>query len=124
MVEKTAINPGSPFSGGKKAGNMIFVSGQVPIKDGICPETIEEQTKVCLERILGIIENGGATLVDVVKMTVFLTDINDFGKFNQAYVKFYNEHGITEAFPARAAMEIGGLVKPEWKIEIDAFAII
>lgn len=124
MVEKTTINPGAPFSGAKIAGNMIFVSGQVPIIDGKCPDTIEEQTEACLDRILKILIQAGAGLADIVKMTVFLTDIQDFGRFNQAYIKFFNEHGITDSFPARAAMEIGGLVKPEWKIEIDAFAVL
>ncbi|UYP45209.1 2-iminobutanoate/2-iminopropanoate deaminase [Candidatus Lokiarchaeum ossiferum] len=124
MTEKEAIMGGAPFSAGMKAGNTIYVSGQVPIEDGKTPVDVGEQTRICLDKIKGILEKGNAKLTDIVKITVFLTDIADFGVFNEAYKKYFINHGIETNFPARAAMAISALVKPEWKVEIDCFAII
>ena len=126
MVEKTYYNPGKPFCGAVKAGNTIFVSGQVPTKeDGtVAGEDIKDQTRAVLEKIKSALEGLGASVTDVVKCTVFLTDIDTFSDMNEAYIEFFETNGFSDSLPARAAMEISRLVKKEWLIEVEAIAIV
>ena len=110
-----------PYSQGVKAGNMLFISGQIPVNpiSNEIPKTIEEQTKQSLENIKAILKEAGATLDSVVKTTVFLTDLNDFVKMNEVYATYFDG----EIKPARAAIEVSRLPK-DVKIEIEAIAII
>src|SRR5690625_7606544 len=72
-----APTPGGPFSQGIKVGNRIYVAGQTPVnaETGKIPETVEEQTRQTLENIKHVLEAGGATMDDVVKVTTYLTDL-------------------------------------------------
>lgn len=110
-----------PYSQGVKAGNMLFISGQIPVNpiSNEIPKTIEEQTKQSLENVKAILKEAGATLDSVVKTTVFLTDLNDFVKMNEVYATYFDG----EIKPARAAIEVSRLPK-DVKIEIEAIAII
>lgn len=110
-----------PYSQGVKAGNMLFISGQIPVNpiSNEIPKTIEEQTKQSLENVKAILKEAGATLDSVVKTTVFFTDLNDFVKMNEVYATYFNG----EIKPARAAIEVARLPK-DVKIEIEAIAII
>ncbi|MFR5264339.1 RidA family protein [Clostridium sp.] len=110
-----------PYSQGVKAGNMLFISGQIPVNpiSNEIPKTIEEQTKQSLENVKAILKEAGATLDSVVKTTVFLTDLNDFVKMNEVYATYFDG----EIKPARAAIEVARLPK-DVKIEIEAIAII
>lgn len=109
-----------PYSQGVQAGNMIFVSGQIPInpETGIILEDIEEQTRQSLENIKAIIEADGVTLDNVVKCTVFLKNINEFAQMNKVYAEYFSE-----PYPARAAIEVARLPK-DVKVEIEAIAIL
>lgn len=109
------------YSQGVKAGNMLFISGQIPVNpiSNEIPKTIEEQTKQSLENVKAILKEAGATLDSVVKTTVFLTDLNDFVKMNEVYATYFDG----EIKPARAAIEVARLPK-DVKIEIEAIAII
>jgi len=123
MVEKIAIDGGSPYSAAVKAGNLLFLSGQVPDRHGITPNSIQEQTKLSLEGILTVLEKAGGKITDLVKLNIYLTKIEDFSDFNRAYREFFEAHGVT-IFPARATVAIAALVKSQWKIEIEGVAVI
>lgn len=110
-----------PYSQAIKAGNMIFVSGQIPID----PETgnfvsndVKEQTVQVLKNLSAVLEAAGATLNDVVKTTVFLEDMNDFGVMNE----IYGEYFVTNK-PARATVQAARLPR-DAKVEIDCIAVI
>ncbi|MCG8483588.1 MAG: RidA family protein [Clostridia bacterium] len=109
-----------PYSQAVKAGDMLFVSGQLPINPstGAIPEGIEAQTKQSLENLKAIIESENAALKDVVKCTVFLKDMNTFADMNQVYAEYF-----TEDFPARAAVEVARLPK-DVAVEIEAIVYI
>ncbi|SCY84129.1 RidA family protein [Alkaliphilus peptidifermentans] len=109
-----------PYSQAIKAGNMLFVSGQIPF----VPETMElvsedvkEQTKQSLENLKGILEEAGFSLNDVVKTTVFIKDMNEFALINEVYATYFIDNK-----PARACVEVARLPK-DVKVEIDAVAI-
>lgn len=108
-----------PYSQAIKAGNMIFVSGQLPIvpATGEFPaDDIAAQTRQSLENIKAILESEGYTMADVIKTTCLLDSIADFGAMNTVYAEYFT----TEA-PARAAFEVGKLPKNAL-IEIEAVA--
>lgn len=110
-----------PYSQGVKVGNMLFVSGQIPVDptNNEIPKTIEEQTRQSLENVKAILKEAGIDLNSVVKTTVFLTDLNDFVKMNEVYAMYFDG----EIKPARAAVEVSRLPK-DVKVEIEAIAII
>ena len=110
-----------PYSQAIKAGNIIYVSGQIPL----IPETMEiisddvqEQTKQSLENVKAVLEAAGATLNDVVKASVFIKDMNDFAKINEIYATYF-----TENKPARACVEVARLPK-DVKVEIEVIAVV
>ena len=125
MVDIEYINPGTPVVGpytpATKVGNLIFVSGQGP-----APGTtdIKSQTLTALENIKKILEAAGAKVSNILKISVFLKDIKDFGKMNRTYRKFFEENGDSEQFPARTTVEVSNLPAGGMLIEIDAIAAI
>ncbi|MCH5240887.1 MAG: RidA family protein [Muribaculaceae bacterium] len=122
---KTELNskkaPGAigPYSQAVKAGNFIYVSGQLPINGatGEMPDDIKEQTKQSLENIKAILSEAGATLENVVKSTVYLADMSYFGPMNEVYGEYFNG-GV---YPARAAFAVKELPK-QAKVEIEVVA--
>lgn len=109
-----------PYSQGIQAGNILYVSGQLPIdpKTGEFPsDDIKDQTKMSLENVKAILEASGMSLSDVVKTTVLLADINNFSAMNEIY-----GHYFTEPYPARAAFQAANLPKHA-KVEIEVVAI-
>ncbi|MCL2699596.1 MAG: RidA family protein [Defluviitaleaceae bacterium] len=112
-----------PYSQGIKAacGSMIFVSGQLPTppeKMELVHDDIEKATAHCLDNIKGILEAGGATMENIVKCVVFLTDMNDFAAVNGVYASYF-----TETPPARSCIAVTGLPKGA-RIEIEAIAVV
>ncbi|MHA1724015.1 MAG: RidA family protein [Promethearchaeota archaeon] len=124
MTEKEFINPGTPVAGpytpAVKVGNLIFVSGQGPKAN---TEGITDQTLTAFENVKTILEAAGASVADIVKVTVFLKDINDFSKMNRAYKKFFKDNGVDEKFPARTTVQVANLPVPSMLIEIDVIAL-
>ena len=121
LATKNAPGAVGPYSQGVKSGNMVFVSGQLPIN----PETgellkgdIKEQAKRSLENVKAILAAGGATLEDVVKVNVSVVDIKQFGLINEVYAEYFSNHK-----PARALVEVSNLPLGG-EIEIEAIAII
>ncbi len=111
--------PGIPFSPGMKAGDYIFVSGQVGHVDekGNAVNGIEAQTRQVLENMKRVLETGGASLSDVVKTTVFLVKADDFSKMNEVYKTYF-----VKDFPARSTVIIAALARPEILVEIEGVA--
>lgn len=108
-----------PYSQAVKAGDTIYVSGQLPIDPltGNFPaDNIKDQTRQSLTNIKKVLESEGYSLKDVVKVHCFLADINDFTAMNEVYAEFF-----TEDYPARVALEVARLPK-DALVEIDATA--
>ncbi|MFX1389479.1 MAG: RidA family protein [Promethearchaeota archaeon] len=124
MVDFEVIDSSTPKAGpyslGIKAGNLLFISGQVTKPDA---KNIKEQTLAALEKIKKILEAGGAHVSNLVKMTIFLKNISDFKEMNQAYQKFFEKNGVSEKFPARSTVE-ATCPLPYGLVEIDAIAVI
>lgn len=110
--------PQYPFSPGIRAGDYIFVSGQGGFVDPEGREVIgvEAQTRQCLENMKRVLEAGGSSLSEVVKVTVFLGDSNAFAEMNKVYQEYFpNNH------PSRSTA-ITGLAIPNMLIEMDCVA--
>ncbi|OPL09003.1 MAG: hypothetical protein AVO33_08845 [delta proteobacterium ML8_F1] len=108
-----------PYSQGIKAGNFLYVSGQIPIdpETSTMVEGIEGQTKMALKNAQAILLEGGYTLEDVVKTTVYLQNISDFAAMNEVYGTFFTDHK-----PARAAFEVAALpLNAQVEIEMIAY---
>ena len=123
---KTVVNtekaPGAigPYSQAIKAGDMIFVSGQLPLDPatGAFPEGIAEQTRQSLTNAKNILESVGSSMDKVCKTTVFLSDIANFGAMNEVYGTFFTEGN----YPARSAVEVACLPKNAL-VEIEVIAL-
>lgn len=110
-----------PYSQGIQACNLLFISGQLPIDPAagkIVATDIEGQTKQSLTNIKGILESAGCTMDHVVKTTVFLKDINDFGKMNEVYKGFFSEGN----YPARSAIQVAAIPQ-DARLEIEVIAL-
>lgn len=109
-----------PYSQGVKVGNLVFFSGQIaldPATGELVEGGIEEQAKKVMENIKGLLESQGLDFDSIVKTTIFLNDINDFGKVNEIYGSYFNE-----APPARSCVEVSRLPK-DVAIEIEVIAV-
>ncbi len=121
-IIKTNKAPGAigPYSQATKANNLIFVSGQIPIdpQSGLIVEGgIYEQTQQVLKNIEAILEAAGSNVSRVVKTTVFLASLDDFGRMNEAYAQVFETDP-----PARATVQVARLPR-DVRIEIDAIAL-
>lgn len=120
VIVKTKKAPEAigPYSQGVIVGDMLFTSGQIPIDvaTGTMPETITEQTRIVLENIKGVVEEAGLKMENVIKMTVFLTDMKNFKEMNDVYKSFFDGD-----FPSRSCVEVSRLPK-DALIEIEAIA--
>ena len=108
-----------PYSQAVKAGNLLFVSGQIPIDPAtgvFAGEDITTQTRQSLTNVQAILEKAGYSLSDVVKATVLLADMADFAAMNTVYAEFF-----TSNCPARAAFAVRELPKGAL-VEIEAIA--
>jgi 2-iminobutanoate/2-iminopropanoate deaminase len=125
MAKKVVVTnnaPGAigPYSQGIIIGNLVYTSGQLPIniETGEMPDTIEEQTKYSLKNVEAIVKEAGSTMNNVIKTTVFLSDMNNFTKMNEVYKEFFDGE-----FPARSCVEVARLPK-DALIEIEVIAEI
>jgi 2-iminobutanoate/2-iminopropanoate deaminase len=109
-----------PLSQAVRFGNLLFVSGQVPIDPGtgeFVGGSVELQTRQVLDNVRSILEAAGTSLADVLKVTVFLVDIKDFGAFNAIYREYFPSEP-----PARSTFQVG-LAGP-FALEIEAIAAV
>ena len=110
-----------PYSQAIRAGDLLFVSGQIPL-DPSSGELVKldapGQTKRCLENVSAICQAAGTSLANAVRLTVWLTDMNDFARVNEAYAEFFESDP-----PARVAVQVGALPKGA-DVEVDAIVAL
>ena len=118
---KNAPKAIGPYSQAVKAGNFMFISGQIPLdpKTGdLVSESIEDQAKQVLNNIKSICKAAGYSLDDIVKISIFLTDLGNFATVNEVMKEYF-----AEPYPARATVEVSGLPLGV-NIEIEAIVLI
>ena len=121
VIQTDRVAPAiGPYAQGVRIGNLLFTSGQMSFnsKGEVVDGDIKVQTMQALENLKAILEKGDASLRDVVKVTVYLSNIEDFGKMNEVYAEYF-----VERKPARACVEVSRLVR-NLKVEIEAIAIV
>lgn len=103
-----------------EAGKYLFCSGQIALTPAgeMVPGAVVEQTEQVLKNLAAVIEAAGATLQQVVKVTVYLRNMDDFAAFNEVYARYF-----TDIRPARATVEVARLPK-DVLVEIDAIAYL
>lgn len=112
-----APRPLAPYSVATEANGFVFISGQVALdrSGGPTPADVVDQTKLVMENIGSILKDLGLGYADIVKTTVFLADIGDFGRMNETYGRYFESDP-----PARSTFQVAALPRPEFKIEIEA----
>ena len=120
QIEEKAPKALGPYSQAIMVGNTLYVSGQIPFVPEtmtLVSEDIQAQTRQSIENIKAIVNEAGGELSDIVKVNVFVKNIEDFDKINEVYAEYFSE-----AKPARALVEVARLPR-DVKIEIEAIAV-
>lgn len=110
-----------PYSQGTRAGGFVFTSGQIaldPATGVLVPGGTEAETRQVLANLLAVLAAGGATPADVVKTTIFLADLGDFGLVNSIYAESFGG-----SLPARSTVQVAALPKGA-RVEIEAVAYV
>ena len=126
MSKQVISTPGAPaaigpYSQAVRSGNLLFLSGQIPLDPAtgqLVAGDITAQTERVLKNLVAILEAAGSSLEKVLKTTVYLRDLMEFGKMNEVYGRFFGEKP-----PARATVEVARLPR-DAAIEIDMMAEI
>jgi 2-iminobutanoate/2-iminopropanoate deaminase len=111
----------APYSQGARVGNLLFIAGQVGLDEEnnvVTPGEVGEQTRVSIDRMRRVLAEVGGDLTDIVAATVYLTDMADFGAFNEAWSEQFGDHRPARA-AVRADLALAGLV-----VEIQAIAAL
>ena len=121
-IVSTENAPGAigPYSQAIKAGGMVFCSGQIPVDPAtgeFVSDDVAEQTEQVLKNLSAVLEAAGSGLGQVVKTTVFLADMNDFGVMNEVYGRYFSDNK-----PARATVQAARLPK-DARVEIECVAL-
>lgn len=127
MIRKTVSTSEAPaaigpYSQANILNDLVFTSGQIPLDPAtgeIAGSTIEEQTRQVFSNIKAILEAAGSSLDKVIKTTVFMKDMNDFGKMNEIYGEFFTEG----SYPSRSAVEVARLPK-DVLLEVETIAYL
>ncbi|KAB1443116.1 RidA family protein [Pseudodesulfovibrio senegalensis] len=95
-----------PYSQAVRHGDMIFVSGQIPVnpETKTMPESSEDQARQCLNNLKAILEEAGSGMDKIIRAGIFLTDLGDFATVNEVYASFFDGD-----YPARACVEVSKL---------------
>ena len=110
-----------PYSQAIRAGNLLFLSGQIPLdpaSGGIIDGDITAQTTRVLQNISAVLAAAGASFANVVRTTVFLADMNEFAAMNAVYATF-----VVDPPPARSTVQVARLPK-DVRVEIDVIAVL
>jgi 2-iminobutanoate/2-iminopropanoate deaminase len=123
MVERDPINTPSapkaigPYSQAVKSGSLVFISGQIPLDPKtmeLVGEDVVRQTHQVFKNLSAIAKASGGNLVDIVKMTIYLTNLDNFSKINEIMASYFQE-----PYPARATIEVSALPKAAL-VEVEA----
>ncbi|WP_217562910.1 RidA family protein [Paenibacillus sp. GbtcB18] len=109
-----------PYSQAVQVGNLVFTSGQIPLnaEGQLIEGGVTEQTHQVFRNLQAVLKEAGTTLQNVVKATVFIKDMNQFGAINEVYASYFGEHK-----PARSTVEVARLPK-DVLVEIELIAAI
>lgn len=110
-----------PYVHAVAANGLLFVSGQIPLDPQtgrLVGETPAEQAEQALKNLKAVVEAGGATLADVVRATVYMTDLSAFAEVNEVYARYFGDNP-----PARAAIGVAALPAGA-KVEVDAIVAL
>ena len=121
MASPDAPRPLGPYSPAIRAGNLVFISGQVPVDPAtgvVVGADIGAQTEQVMRNIGALLKAAGLGFEHVVRTTVFLADLNEFAEMNTCYAGF-----MTDPPPARATVQVARLPR-DVRVEIDAIAVI
>lgn len=121
ITSKNAPAPIGPYSHGVLHGNMLFVSGQVgkhPVTGELMLADISTETKQVMENVKGILTDAGMDFTNIVKTTIFLTDMNDFAAVNEVYGSYFKGD-----YPARETVQVSKLPL-NVNVEISVTAIL
>ncbi|MFM7024360.1 MAG: RidA family protein [Flavobacteriales bacterium] len=127
MSSKTIINtknapaPIGPYNQAVKVNNLLFISGQIainPASSAIEAKSIEEEAHQVMKNLQAILKEAGADFSNVVKTSIFLSDMNNFGKVNEVYGSYFKDN-----FPARETVEVSRLPK-DVNVEISVIAAL
>ncbi|MEC7915767.1 MAG: Rid family detoxifying hydrolase [Actinomycetota bacterium] len=105
--------PVAHYSASYRAGDLLFVSGQIGIAEGSLVDGVEAQTTQALANAQSVLDQNGLTLDDVVKCTVFMTDIENFSAVNDVYAGVFGDHRPSRSAIAVKALPLGALVEIE-----------
>lgn len=126
-MERVAVTTGGapraigPYSQGVRVADLLFCSGQIgldPATGNMVEGGIVAETERVMENLSAVLGAAGCTFADVVKTTIYLVDLADFGVVNEIYGRY-----LSEPFPARATVEVKGLPRGA-RVEIDAVAVV
>jgi 2-iminobutanoate/2-iminopropanoate deaminase len=120
ITSPDAAKPVGPYSPALRAGQLLFISGQVPFDPAtgvLVDGDIATQTRRVLDNIGALLRAAGLTHADIARTTVFLADMNDFAAMNSAYESYF-----TKPYPARSTVQAARLPR-DARIEIDAIAV-
>ena len=108
-----------PYSQALVQGDLVFCSGQIPLDPatGEVAQGIEDQTRQVLKNLTAVLAENGMTLANVIKTTVFLADLGDFGAMNEVYAQFF-----TQPYPARSCVQVAAIPKGSL-VEIECIAV-
>ncbi|TGN29518.1 RidA family protein [Empedobacter tilapiae] len=110
-----------PYSQGVKYNGFIYTSGQIPFnveKNELVTTGIQDEVHQVMKNVIAILEEGGTTIDNVVKTTIFVKDLNDFNAVNEIYASYFNDTN----FPARECVEVARLPR-DVNVEISVIAI-
>lgn len=108
-----------PYSQAVDSGGLVFCSGQIPLDPStgeLLSGSVAAETRRCFENLAAVLDAAGSSLDEVVKVTAFLTDMNDFPEFNDAYAEFFSDEP-----PARATVGVAALPKGA-RVEVECIA--
>ena len=119
IIPEGGAKPLAPYSPGIRWDKLVFTSGQIGIEPGtgkLVPGGVEAETRQALRNLSAILEAAGSSLAQVLKVTVYVKNIEDYGLVNQVYAEFF-----TEEPPARAIVQ--GALPSGALVEVDAIAV-
>lgn len=122
ILTENAPAPIGPYNQAVLKGNTLYTSGQIAINQAtgeLITDTIEAETKQVMENMKSVLEAAGMTFENVVKTSIFITNMNDFGSINTVYGSYFNE----KTAPARETVQVAALPK-NVNVEISMIAIL
>jgi 2-iminobutanoate/2-iminopropanoate deaminase len=118
-VVPQGMSASATLTPGIRVGDIVYTSGQLGTARDAPDSTIQTQTKKALENVKAVVEAGGSTMANVLKCTVFLTDVKDFAGMNSVYSTFFPKEP-----PARSTVVVAALVSAAAKVEIECIAAV